>query len=215
VFANVGRTVRCWGSGEYGALGYADLEDIGDDEIPSADVDVGSVPVTAVAAGSRHTCALLENGAVRCWGDNAEGQLGYGHTDPVGGDSTPASAGDVPVGASVTQVVAGSSHTCALLEGGSVRCWGDGKYGQLGYGNTLDVGDVSAPSFHDPIELGGAATALAAGGNHTCALLEAGTVRCWGLNGAGQLGYGNTENVGDDETPGSVGPVEVFVDQTP
>ena len=76
---------------------------------------------TEIAAGVNHTCALLSGGAVRCWGDGASGRLGYGNTNNIGDNETPASAGDVDVGGTVTEIAAGR-HTCALLSTGAVRC---------------------------------------------------------------------------------------------
>jgi len=99
-----------------------------------------------VAAGAYHTCALLTNGSVRCWGRNTYGPLGYGNTITIGDDEAPKSAGDVKVGGAVTQIAAGSDHTCALLTNGNVRCWGDGSYAPHGYGNTNDIGDNETPA---------------------------------------------------------------------
>jgi alpha-tubulin suppressor-like RCC1 family protein len=88
----------------------------------------------------------METGAVRCWGQAGEGQLGYGNTRTIGDDLTPAVAGDVDVGGIAIQLTTGGEHTCALLESGSVRCWGNGEYGQLGYGNVESIGDDETPS---------------------------------------------------------------------
>src|SRR5690606_19420763 len=87
-----------------------------------------------VAAGGSHTCALLTDGNVRCWGAGASGRLGYGNTSSVGDMNTPASAGNVDVGGTVTQIATGFTHTCAVLTNGNVRCWGSGENGRLGYG---------------------------------------------------------------------------------
>jgi cysteine-rich repeat protein len=203
-------SVRCWGSGLFGQLGYGDVTNIGDDEHPAAwgNVDVGGT-VIQLAAGSFHTCALLDSGSIRCWGNGFDGQLGYGRTNHIGDDETPASAGDIDVGGTVIQIAAGSFHTCGLLDSGSVRCWGNGSNGQLGYGNTTDIGDNEPPASAGDIDLGGSAVALAGGAFHTCALLDTGAVRCWGANFAGQLGYGNTTDIGDDESPALAGNVNV------
>ena len=72
--------------------------------------------------------------------------LGYGHTNNIGDDETPASAGDVNVGGVVVGLGLGRYHTCALLDGGSVRCWGHNNYGQLGYGHTTPIGDDEPPA---------------------------------------------------------------------
>ena len=202
--------VRCFGVAADGRLGYGNLEDIGDDELPSSasDVDIG-VRVSQLSAGPQHTCARLINGKVRCWGVNSNFQLGYADPEPIGDDETPASAGDVDVGGRVLQVVVGFSHTCALLEGGTVRCWGSGSGGRLGYGNTETIGDDESPRDAGDIDLGGEAVALAAGALHTCALLATGNVRCWGTPINGVLGYGNLDTIGDDETPAQAGDVQV------
>ncbi len=102
-----------------------------------------------------------------------------------------------------------------MLDTGQVRCWGSGANGRLGYGNTNDIGDNELPGSVAPVDLGGqSAFAIAAGGSHTCALLAtplgflpSGQVRCWGLGLSGQLGYGNTNSIGDNEAPGSASPV--------
>jgi len=211
--------VRCWGFGDDGRLGYGDDENIGDDEAPASvgPVDLGSdstgtaITATAISAGQDHTCAVLDGGRVRCWGLGSSGALGYGDTNTIGEDEAPGAVGPVDLGEGRTAkaISAGSSHTCALLDDGGVRCWGSGGNGRLGYGNTITIGDNEKPGTVGPVELGATATAITAGDNHTCALLDGGSVRCWGLGGDGRLGYGNRKNVGDDEAPGSVGPVDL------
>jgi alpha-tubulin suppressor-like RCC1 family protein len=168
-----------------------------------------TVPITALAAGYDHTCVLLETGKVRCWGRGAEGQLGYGNTNNIGDNEMPSVAGDVDVGGVVTQLVAGGDHTCALLSDGKVRCWGSGEFGQLGYGSTKDIGDNETPASAGDVSVGGTVKQIGAGNLHTCALLTTGSVRCWGWSRIGQLGYGNTEDIGDDETPADAGDVPV------
>jgi cysteine-rich repeat protein len=202
--------VRCWGRGESGQLGYGNTNNIGDDEVPASIgyVNVGGT-VVQLAAGDSHTCALLDSGAVRCWGDGFYGQLGYGNSNDIGDNEAPASASDVNVGGTVVQIVAGGVHTCALLDTGAVRCWGGGFSGRLGYGNTNNIGDNEAPALAGNVNVGGTVVQLAAGTSHTCALLDSGTVRCWGLGLYGRLGYGNANNIGDNEVPASVGDVTV------
>jgi alpha-tubulin suppressor-like RCC1 family protein len=202
--------VRCWGDGDFGRLGYGNTDTIGDDETPASagDVDVGGT-VTQIAAGAFHTCALLDFGAVRCWGRGLSGQLGYGNTDTIGDDETPASAGNVIVGGTVTQIAAGGNYTCALLETGAVRCWGAGSFGPLGYGNVNSIGDDETPASAGSVIVGGTVAQVAAGDAHTCALLDTGAVRCWGFGANGRLGYGNTNSIGDDEIPASAGDIGV------
>ena len=214
-------TVRCWGSGASGRLGYGTTDDIGDDETPAAagPVNLGAGRTAkAITAGNAHTCAILDNGSVRCWGDGSSGRLGYGNAATIGDDETPGAAGPVNLGAGRTAVAitAGNAHTCAILDDGTVRCWGDGSSGQLGYGNTNAIGDDETPGSAGPVDLGAGhtATAIAAGSFHTCAVLDDGSVRCWGGGGSGRLGYGNADTVGDDEAPGSVGPVNLGTGRT-
>ena len=99
-------------------------------------------------------------------------------------------------------ITGGGRHTCAILDNGKVRCWGDGGQGQLGYGNTRDIGDNETPASVRPVNLGRGRTAVAISGGylHTCAILDNGKVRCWGLGASGQLGYGDRKKIGDDET---------------
>ncbi len=103
-------------------------------------------------------------------------------------------------------LAAGARFSCARLDTGRVRCWGIGDHGALGYGNTTDVGDNETPGSVGPVDLGAGRTAraIAAGFYHACAILDQGQVRCWGT-GRGRLGYGNENDIGDNETPGSVG----------
>jgi alpha-tubulin suppressor-like RCC1 family protein len=202
-----GGKVRCWGAGEV-SLGYGNTETIGDDETPAAagDVDLGGKAVQIVA-GFAHSCALLDSGKVRCWGIANKGALGYGNTEDIGDDETPADAGDVDVGGSVTRIAAGQFATCALLTAGAVRCWGENEDGQLGYGHLMRIGDDETPAEAGDIDVGGLVADIHPGLWHTCAALQNGKVRCWGRAWAGQLGYGNDETIGDDETPASAGDV--------
>ncbi|MEK6705535.1 MAG: chromosome condensation regulator, partial [Bdellovibrionota bacterium] len=202
--------VRCWGYGGLGELGYGNTNNIGDNETPASagDINVGG-DVIQIAAGGYHTCALLSAGNIRCWGRSNYGQLGYGNTNNIGDNEIPASAGDINVGGDVVQITAGEYHTCALLSTSKVRCWGYGAYGRLGYGNSSDIGDNETPASAGDVNVGGDVVNIVAGLQHTCALLSNGQVRCWGLNGAGMLGYGNTTTIGDNEAPASAGDVNV------
>jgi alpha-tubulin suppressor-like RCC1 family protein len=202
--------VRCWGSGAPGNLGCADGQDYGIDTPASASclVDLGA-EATQVATGTNHACAILDGGAVICWGNNESGALGYGTGEWIGDDEVPSSAGTVVLGAAAREIGAGAGFTCALLEGGSVRCWGFGHRGLLGSGSEENIGDDETPVEVDPVELGAAAVHLAVGEYHACAILEGGAVRCWGIGDFGRLGYGDERDVGDDESPAERDPVEL------
>ncbi len=213
-------TVRCWGVGVNGQLGYGKTSSVGDTPATTPDkvgaVPLGGIKATAVSAGSSHSCVILDDASVRCWGFGFSGQLGYGNTNNAGDTpaTTPDKLGPVDLGGhTATAITAGSVHTCAVLEDRTVRCWGNGADGRLGYGNTSNAGNTPAttPGKLGPVDLGAGrtATAVSAGDKPTCARLDDNTVRCWGNNTNGQLGYCNTINVGDHQTPGSAGPVNL------
>ncbi len=196
---------RCWGLNAQGQLGQGHTRPMGDDELPSGDVDVGGGTVRHLVAGAWHTCALLDTGNVRCWGHNGYGQLGYNlATNQNVGDDEPAywfKDVDLGDGVLVKDIVAGGNHTCAITTNNKVRCWGYNYHGQLGLGTNTNVGDDEKPSAVAEVNLGGGIPLqLSLGGNHPCALLDNGFLRCWGLNSSGQLGYGNTSG---RSTPGS------------
>ena len=207
-------SVRCWGYGTSGQLGYGSTATIGDDETPGAvgPVDLGpGRTARAISAGSVHTCAVLDDGSVRCWGYGEDGRLGTGNTRTIGDDETPGSIPPVDLGPGRTAraVSAGAGHTCAVLDDGSVRCWGYGANGRLGYNSLASVGDDETPGSLAPVDLGRGATAITLGEAHTCAILDDATVRCWGFAGQGQLGYGSEQTIGDNEPPSEVGPVNL------
>jgi len=166
--------VECWGDNRYGQLGD------GTKTRRASPVAVSSLSggVIAVTAGGGHTCALTTAGAVKCWGENDYGQLGDG---TKANRTVPAPVSGLTSG--VTAIAAGGQHTCALTRRGAVRCWGRNLAGQLGDGTTKTRTRPTALS-----ELARGVAAVAAGRNHTCALMRAGGVRCWGDDGSGQLG---------------------------
>ncbi|GAB4149163.1 MAG: hypothetical protein OHK0017_12710 [Patescibacteria group bacterium] len=202
--------VRCWGFNQYGQLGYGNTNRIGDNETPASigNVDVGG-QVTQVVVGGLHTCVLLSTGNVKCWGQGGNGSLGYGNNNNIGDNETPASIGNVDVGGQVTQLTAGESFTCALLSTQNVRCWGYAGLGQLGYGNTNAIGDNETPASIGDVNIGAPVASIGAGGSHTCVLLTNGNVKCWGYGSSGSLGYSNGNTIGDNETPASVGDVNL------
>jgi len=203
--------VKCFGDGAFGQLGLEDTNDRGDQsgEMGSRldEIDLGSGRFTLeIATGGAHACALLDDGAVRCWGDNSSGQLGLEDTDNRGDESGEmgSSLQDIDFGSGrfAKALAAGESHTCALLDDDSLKCWGENAAGQLGLGDTDNRGDDSGEmgSSLQDIDFGSGrfATALAAGARHTCALLDDGSLKCWGGNSSGQLGLEDTDNRGDD-----------------
>ncbi len=157
-------------------------------------------------AGDEHTCALLADRSLRCWGKGLAGRLGYGNEANVlsAGNAAPINLG---AGRTARAVVAGDYHTCAIADDGTVHCWGFGANGRLGYGNTANV---LSPSAAPAVDLGGRrAVAITAGASHTCAILDDGSVRCWGNGVSGRLGYGNQATIGDNESPAAAGAVDI------
>ncbi len=224
-----GGGVKCWGLNSClpneancsglvngGQLGYGDTLDRGDQpgEMGAflSAVDLGSGEgAIAIASRWNHTCVVLKNGTIKCWGDNQHGQLGLG--DVAGRGGNPGEMGfalpavDLGVGMKASAIAVGASHTCALLTGGTVKCWGDNGLGQLGLGDTYDRGDEPGEMGNalSVVNLGPGAivTAITAGHSHTCALLIDGSVRCWGGNAQGQLGLGDISARGNQ--PGEMG----------
>ncbi len=174
------------------------------------------LPAGFLDATEAHTCAILDTGQVRCWGDGYSGRLGYGNQEDIGNDEVPGSVGPVDIGTGRTAlaVATGETHSCVILDTRDVRCWGAGDYGRLGYGNEVDIGDTESPASAGPVDLGAGAMAINAAVDHTCAILDAGQVRCWGEGDYGRLGYGGTEDIGDTEDPDSVGPVDLGAGRT-
>ena len=209
------RQVRCWGYGATGSLGYGNEETIGDNETPSTAgfVSLGE-PVQQIAVGGGHTCALLDSGAVRCWGSNSSGQLGIGNALlDIGDNEIPTDIEPVALTGNVVEVSAGSAHTCVRFDDESIECWGANLQGRLGYGNT----DAIATPSRTPVPVGDGVLQVDGGGSHTCAILLGGMVKCWGNHFNGQLGYAElygqgsgAENIGDNELPSSVDPVPII-----
>ncbi len=195
--------VSCWGGNSYGQLGHGE-----DADIPSAipvtvlDPSGGSTPlsnVTQIAAGDSHACAVLGDGRVVCWGNDADAQLG---DDSVAAPFTRTpvyvlnESGNGPL-TSITQVTAGLRHTCALKEDGTILCWGANDFGSLGNGSPGVPSSLPWPVSN----ITGGVTQIDAGAVHTCALMDTGEVQCWGSDSSGELGNGAG---GNTSTPGFV-----------
>ncbi|KAJ1466921.1 regulator of chromosome condensation 1/beta-lactamase-inhibitor protein II [Baffinella frigidus] len=185
--AQDGGSLTCWGKNSQGQLGVGDTDN---NLSPVAVVGLGGTAV-AVAVGYGHSCAILDGGAVKCWGSNFNGKLGSGTS---GDKHTPVV---VAMGGAAVALAVGVSHACAILDGGSLKCWGSNTQGELGDSTTTDS---TTPV---DVDLGGTAVAVAVGSLHSCAILDGGAVKCWGKNTEGQLGVGDTTD--------RLSPVDPFV----
>jgi alpha-tubulin suppressor-like RCC1 family protein len=201
-------SVKCWGLNNYGQLGIDNTTNMGDgsgemgDNLPVVDLGSGRT-ATAIAAGHGHTCAILDNASVKCWGYNNYGQLGIDNTTNMGdgsGEMDQLTGINLGTGRTATAIAARFYHTCALLDNASVKCWGYNNYGQLGIDSTGHMGDSSgemAQLTGINLGTGRTATAIATGHGHTCAILDNASVKCWGRNNHGQLGIDSTTTMGD------------------
>ena len=202
--------LKCWGSNNFGQLGYGHTNNLGDDETVA---EIPNVPFSSkilqLATGSLHTCALGEGQKVRCWGRNAIGQIGLGYNDVIGDDEAANSIAPIDLSGdgsdNFSMVATGNNHTCVINGDGKVHCWGQANLGAIGTGSTEHLGDDEAiNSTNTLVNIPGKEfTQISGGINHTCALEKSkGEVICWGQNTFGQLGIANIDNVGDDESPG-------------
>lgn len=146
---------------------------------------------TQVAVSAGFSCAVTSARHVACWGSNIEGQTAqtYWPISPY--------VNDVGGVVNAVYVGTGADHACALIATGNVKCWGSNAYGQSGYPIGTTWESPGYPTEGQTVAGISNATALAVGGNHTCALLSDHTVKCWGANYAGQTGDGSTSNHSD------------------
>jgi alpha-tubulin suppressor-like RCC1 family protein len=202
--------LRCWGGGAYGKLGTGDGNGRTpglNSSLPLSDIDLGTGKLAkSFTMGREHACALLTDGSVKCWGQAQYGQLGIipvpsshvGDSASEMGDNLPA----VNFGTGRTAVKIASAgqshHTCAVLDNGIVKCWGEGSVYKLGTGSDTNYGDLNNhlgdawPAFPNPA--GTKAIDVAVGSDFTCILFDDKKVRCIGLNTAGQLGFNSNQH---------------------
>ena len=175
--------VKCWGANYRGQTGSVSQQGTG-----IGTVDLGKDrKVKGITVGEYHTCALLDDGKIKCWGDNSYGQTG-------GSDKSAKGIVNVNLGSNNSNakiLAAGWEHTCAILDDGTVKCWGNNSQNQTGGSDKKATGIVT-------VNLGSnrRARTLAIGGNHSCALLDDDTVKCWGSNSYNQTGGSNKQATG-------------------
>jgi alpha-tubulin suppressor-like RCC1 family protein len=196
-------SIKCWGANASGQLGLGHTNNRGDGSnvmgnLPAVDLGSG-ITAKVIVAGGSHTCTILDDSSVKCWGENDQGQLGLGNTT----DSLNASVVDMGSGITAKAIAAGESHTCAILNNSAIKCWGRANEGQMGLfkwndniGDELNEMGVTGQDDLTNIGTGRTAVAIAAGKNHNCAILDNSSIKCWGANTSGQLGIGDTVNRG-------------------
>ena len=222
--------LRCAGTAQNGSLGRSDgltsagagysfgfdnsnIVDLGTGR-SAVDIAPGGTSPRA-SSGGVFNCALLDDGSVKCWGNNANGQLGLGDTNNRGdqsgemGNALPAV--NLGTGVTATAIAAGQNFACAIVGGGSVpagsvKCWGANSDGQLGQGDTNARGD-GANEMGDalaPINIGTGRTAkmIAAGFNFACVIRDNDTVVCWGANASLQIGRDGANNTSPNDKIG-------------
>jgi len=190
--------VKCWGNNDEGQLGQDNTASVGDDaarpvnQLQPINLGPGRTARSISARGST-VCALLDNNDLKCWGKNDAGQLGTGDTDSRGdvpGDMAKLAAIDLGSGLKAAAVNVAEGHTCAVLVGGGLKCWGSTPYGQLGQDSTdptlLSPANIPAIKLTHVASVTGYNLTFKLSGGYvgsTCAALDDGTLRCWGWTG--------------------------------
>jgi alpha-tubulin suppressor-like RCC1 family protein len=213
--------LHCWGDNTGGALGLGDTLARGGEPNQLAALPAIGLPgpAASIALGEMHSCAVLADGKVACWGANNDGQLGHGDLTPGGADLPVVALG---TGLAARALVAGRAHNCSLFTADAtlVKCWGFGHNGSLGLADTDSRGGSPGQMGDDlpRVDLGAGfrVVALVAGSAHTCALGADHRVKCWGGNRSGQLGAGHMDSPGrkhrQSSTPAPMGDALPFVD---
>lgn len=193
-----GGNVKCWGRDGFGELGIDTEQSIGDEPGEMGEgllpVELAGRPVKQVSTGCADTCVIFEDGGVKCWGYNMNGQLGQGTTGS-NWTASPGALPDIAIGEPAISIATALEHTCVLTASKQVKCWGYNAHGELGLS---DGNNMNHPAPTNAIDFGGIPVEeISAGcGYHTCARLVDNSVKCWGYNASGQLGQNTTGNIG-------------------
>ena len=187
-----GSEVYCWGNNSFSNLGLgANAPGVVNRPMRVLDTETPgfqAASATAVQVGFYHACALA-SGVAYCWGFNSDGRLG--NTTPASGLPTAVATGDFTgSNSALTAIGLGNYFSCGV-QGGKLRCWGEGTYNQLGTGNTNNAATPTNVSAAGNFTNNGNVTSVSGGEKHTCAI-QSGVLYCWGKNADGQLGLGNT-----------------------
>jgi alpha-tubulin suppressor-like RCC1 family protein len=180
--------VACWGNNGSGALGFTADGTPHPNPLFISGLNAGFSSANPIVAGELTSCAVLSDNTVKCWGYNAHGQLGIGNSTssiPTPTNVCQPVSGSCSGPMQVADLTLGETHGCAVT-GGAVRCWGWNQNGVLGDGNTTGYKTNLATAI--PIPSG--AVGVGGGAYHTCAILNDGTLKCWGWASTGQIGTG-------------------------
>ena len=204
--------VKCWGLATGGRLGSGSTSN----HLGNAPTELGTgllflkntgttgadMLVKDISVGWTHTCAILSNDTVKCWGLNASGQLGYDNTTTL---SSP-SASTVNIGAGTPKkIFAAGDKTCLIFSDDRLKCWGKNTNGELGQDNTLNYGGTTSIAGLGYISVAGSQVTVqkvALSEFNTCVLTTsafapgASKIYCWG--------YGNSAGMGSCTTSGTV-----------
>ena len=177
-------SVSCWGDNSAGQLGDGTYQN---QTTPTLVADLGGNAIE-IAAGRLHTCVILDDGSVSCWGSNFAGQLG----DGTGAErNVPTQTDSLGENVTAVNIATGVYHTCVVLNDGTVSCWGDNEYNALGWSNWSTAREEFSPRLTESLGPGRTAVILNAGLDFTCAILDDGSVSCWGRSRGNLLGDGN------------------------
>ena len=171
-------TAYCWGRGNFGQLGNG--KEVGS-AVPTP--VTGGHLFSSLAVGNMHTCAVAYSGSVYCWGSNGSGKLSQESAVVFSSELVQVSG----IG-NATLVSAGNDHSCAVNSTGHMFCWGTNLYGELGFGSSA----LSVPSPQLVVDIENVVS-IAAGGSHSCATVQNGSLYCWGLGSNGALGTASCE----------------------
>jgi len=204
--------VKCWGYNQFGQLGIGSSDDKGDEPnelgvyLPNIDFGLESFEmVVGMSVGRRHSCVKLSSGKIRCWGRSVYGELGYG--DSLNRGDGPNEMSDylpevnLGSGLQASQIKLSQYSSCALMEGGEMKCWGRNHFGQCGLGNTSSIGYLpnQMSDYLPPINFpsGVNIASIDTGYNHHGAISIIGDLYLWGRNENGGLGLGHANHIGD------------------